>query len=384
MITRVQLRYFKRFEDQIVDLPDHVVLAGPNNSGKSTLLQAIALWDLALRRWKAKRLPNGEQVGGRPKAKQRQRVPITRKDFTALPLQEMNQLWTGTLTALLKSDPGYEKPGEPRVLSISLEGKTDEGPWQLAFEFRYQNTELLYVKPQAEHLDDLPKAAQDLTVVHVPPFSGIGPEETRYDREYQDVLTGQGKPGDILRNLLLDVYKTHPDDWEGLRREIEDIFKIRLQPPAYEGRPYILCQYLPGIPQGKSKGGLPEIDIATAGSGFLQVLTLFGFIYAPGHRAVARRTGRASSCDPAEADLRPAAIAGFETPLPVDYRDAFRSAHRLDQPPAHYFILWRPASAARRGPAESGAGGAQAADRGRSALGRSGTRDSVPRRPIGL
>ena len=278
MITRVNVRYFKKFEDQTIDLPDHVVLAGPNNSGKTTLLQAIVLWDLALRRWKAKRLPNGESGTGRPKAKQRTGVPITRKDFTALPLQEMNQLWTNTLTALKLAES--EKPGQPRVLTISLTGKTKDDSWELGFEFRYQNTELIYVKPQAEHLDDLPKAVQDLTVVHVPPFSGIGPEETRYDLEYQNVLTGQGKPGDILRNLLLEVHQNHPADWDQLRKEIEEIFGIRLQPPAYEGRPYILCQYLPRIPQGKGKNGLPELDIATAGSGFLQVLTLFGFIYA--------------------------------------------------------------------------------------------------------
>ncbi len=233
-----------------------------------------------MRRWKAKRLPNGDSPFSRSKAKQRTGVPITRKDFTALPLQAMSQLWTDTLTALSKSDRGYEKSGEPRVLSISLLGKSSEGPWKLGFEFRYQNTELIYVKPQPEHLDDLPKAAQDLSIVHVPPFSGIGPEETRYDREYQDVLTGQGKPGDILRNLLLDVHKTNPSEWNELTGEIERIFKVRLLAPEYEGRPFILCRYLSGVPGGKGKGGLPELDIATAGSGFLQVLTLLGFIYA--------------------------------------------------------------------------------------------------------
>lgn len=66
----------------------------------------------------------------------------------------------------------------------------------------YQNTELLYVKPAKEHIENLPNAAPDISVVHVPPFSGIGAEETRYDRPYQDLLIGQGKPGNILRNWL--------------------------------------------------------------------------------------------------------------------------------------------------------------------------------------
>lgn len=274
MITAVQVEYFKRFECQRFELSDHIVLAGPNNSGKTTLLQAIVVWDLALRRWKEKRAGSA--------ATQRTGVPLTRKDFTALPLREMNLLWTETLTALRREDVGEgQKPGQPRVLAIRMEGRTPEGPWELTFEFRYQNSELIYVKPSPEHIDNIPKAAEDLQVVHVPPFSGIGAEETHYDRPYQDLLIGQGKAGDILRNLLLEVYQ-HEDRsaWNSLGKHIEEIFGYRLLPPQYEGRPYILCEYLKGIPKGKGKDGLAQLDIASAGSGFHQVLLLLSFFYA--------------------------------------------------------------------------------------------------------
>ncbi len=43
MIRRVTLQYFKRFHEESFDLADVIVLAGPNNSGKSTLLQALAV-----------------------------------------------------------------------------------------------------------------------------------------------------------------------------------------------------------------------------------------------------------------------------------------------------------------------------------------------------
>ncbi|MDE2974273.1 MAG: hypothetical protein OXU64_06045 [Gemmatimonadota bacterium] len=39
MIRRVRLGSFKRFRDQSFELHDSIVLAGPNNSGKSTLLR---------------------------------------------------------------------------------------------------------------------------------------------------------------------------------------------------------------------------------------------------------------------------------------------------------------------------------------------------------
>ena len=52
MIHTVRIRGFKRFDEVEFRLPGHVVLAGPNNTGKTTVLQAIASWSLALRRWR--------------------------------------------------------------------------------------------------------------------------------------------------------------------------------------------------------------------------------------------------------------------------------------------------------------------------------------------
>ena len=43
MITKVVIRRFKRFDEVTFDIPGHIVLAGPNNTGKTTLLQAIAV-----------------------------------------------------------------------------------------------------------------------------------------------------------------------------------------------------------------------------------------------------------------------------------------------------------------------------------------------------
>lgn len=55
MIGRVRLANFKRFRDQTFELDDATVLAGPNSSGKSTLLQAITLGKDALDLWVAQR-----------------------------------------------------------------------------------------------------------------------------------------------------------------------------------------------------------------------------------------------------------------------------------------------------------------------------------------
>lgn len=273
MITKVRVRYFKRFETQEFDLTEHIVLAGPNNSGKTTLLQAIAVWNMALQKWIAER---GPATGST--AKQRIGVPIIRKDFTAIPLRELKLLWTDTFTALKRDELNKEqKLGHPRVLEITLMGRDAGDQWELTFEFRYQNSELLYVKP-TQDLSTLPLPVQNFSVVHVPPFSGIGSEETGHDRPYQDLLVGQGKPGDILRNLLLEVYQQKDrKNWDSLCQQVEEIFGYQLLPPQYEGRAHILCEYVPPGIAGKR---LPRLDISSAGSGFLQVLLLLGFFYA--------------------------------------------------------------------------------------------------------
>lgn len=47
MIKEVVLRRFKQFENTPFSLSGHVVLAGQNNSGKTTVLQALSAWSLA-------------------------------------------------------------------------------------------------------------------------------------------------------------------------------------------------------------------------------------------------------------------------------------------------------------------------------------------------
>ena len=55
MLTRLTVRNFKLFEEIEIDLGDRVILIGPNNAGKTSALQALALWDIGVRRWMERR-----------------------------------------------------------------------------------------------------------------------------------------------------------------------------------------------------------------------------------------------------------------------------------------------------------------------------------------
>ena len=55
VLTRLTIRNFKRFGEVEIELGSPVVFIGPNNSGKTSAMQTLALWDIGLRRWNEKR-----------------------------------------------------------------------------------------------------------------------------------------------------------------------------------------------------------------------------------------------------------------------------------------------------------------------------------------
>ena len=216
MIRRVIIKNFKGFKEHVFNLADSVVLAGPNNAGKTTLLQAIATWKFALDRWLVQR------EGGRAVA--RSGVAIPRADITAVPLREMNLLWNDRRVT------GPQKmSGARRLIEITVEGQKNDRPWSCGIELQYTNRELMYARPinakdlDSEALRDFPPAeARETNIVHVPPLSGIERDEPRRDRGMQDLLIGQGRPGEILRNLLLEIAEDkNEDSWDTVARHIQ-------------------------------------------------------------------------------------------------------------------------------------------------------------------
>ena len=287
MIRSVRLGSFKRFRDQSFELDDSVVLAGPNNSGKSTLLQAIATWKFGLDHWLAQREGGSRGV-------KRTGVALTRRDFTAVPIREMNLLWKDRVVS------GGGGPGASRLMEIVVEGRSHGQNWECGLEFQYANREMVYVRPLgAKHMDAEeinafpPKAAKDVRVVHVPALFGIQRDEPKHERGMQDLLIGQGRSGDILRNLLLEIGNrtgagggdnARESAWEALTGHMRDLFRIDLMPPSYgAGQPYITCQYRESSaesPLGRKSPRHRPLDLASVGSGTLQVLLLLGFLYA--------------------------------------------------------------------------------------------------------
>jgi hypothetical protein len=244
MIERVVIRRFKRFEDVTFDLPGHVVLAGPNNCGKTTVLQAIAAWDLAITRWK--QLNDYHRHGG-----SYTRAPIARQAFAAVPLRAFDLLWI---------DRNYWG-------SIEIEIHHAKG-WMIAMELIADSTEQVYVRPKPSAEPQKVKHAE-LKTVFVPPMTGLSTAEPVYQRPKVDQLLGQSRPGEVLRNLLVEAHQSSA--WDTLGDSIGRLFGYTLSPPNASGAD-IIAEY-----QARPDG--PRFDIASAGSGFQQVLMLLTFLH---------------------------------------------------------------------------------------------------------
>ncbi len=249
MIRRLVIRRFKRFDEVEFRFPGHVVLAGPNNTGKTTVLQAIAAWDLALTRWRQVRHANVAEKPDRPRGKYYSWAPIARQAFAAVPLREFDLLWCEKTT------------GSPIEIEIQ-----DEVGWTVVMELRYDSTEQMRVRPTAAtSFEDLQKAKLD--AVYIPPMTGLIAEEPRYaNPSYLDTLLGQGRPGEILRNLLVQA-RDQGEAWRELEDSIKRLFGYEILLPNDSG-PLILAEYRGTDPES------PRLDIASAGSGFQQILML--------------------------------------------------------------------------------------------------------------
>lgn len=243
MIRKVVIRRFKRFEEVEFLLPDHIVIAGPNNCGKTTVLQAIAAWGLAFRRWKER---NEFQRRGGAYV----RVPIARQTFSAVPLSAFDQLWNRR-----------EYTGSMEILIQTLD-------WTITMELFANSTEQIYVRPKAE-IEPKKLRDADLTTVFVPAMSGLGVDEPVYQRPKIEQLLGQAKPGDVLRNLLVEA-NANEIAWRDLLEAIQRLFGYELLPPDATGA-HIVAEY-------RERMNGPRYDIGGAGSGFQQILMLLTFL----------------------------------------------------------------------------------------------------------
>ena len=268
MLTRLAVRNFKLFTDIELDLGRQVVFIGPNNAGKTTAFQALALWDVGLKRWIEKR-GAGDIPSKRPG------VTVNRRDLIALPVPTAKLLWRGlhTHTGVKDTD------GRQRTQHVRIEIVVDGIDWSCGLEFDYANEESFYCRPLLRQEDGermpVPEAARDVRVAYLPPMSGLAANETRLDQGAINVRLGEGRTAEVLRNLCYRIIEDEDGAarWRRLHERIDRLFGCRLDAPKYiPERGEISMSY-------RTRDGL-RLDLSACGRGQQQTMLLLAHMAA--------------------------------------------------------------------------------------------------------
>jgi hypothetical protein len=276
MITKLTLRNFKSVKEQTYEFTQFDLLVGRNNSGKSTVLQALAIWQFCVDEFH--RSKRSGSTG----------IQVVLPNFTALPVPEFNLLWKDRTDRYWPMVNG-KKTQAYILIAIDVEWRQATGETaSFGVELRYHSSQTIYAIPSGgwkkfhdcEQRGDLPKIA------YVPPFSGLEPTEKWLDEAPIRQQVGKGQPGSVLRNLLLRVCPAPsrgsdgrvakgyaaPADWNELADIVKRWFSVEIHEPGYDSGKdvYITVEY---------RQNDKDFDIIAGGSGFHQTLTLLAFLY---------------------------------------------------------------------------------------------------------
>ena len=268
MLTRLVIRNFKTFADVDIELGDRVVFVGPNNSGKTSALQALALWNAGVRRWVEKR-------GAAEVSKERSGVTINRRDLIALPIPSSNLLWRN-----LHVREGVkigDKAGTRNILiDIEVEGMARGEPWKTCMEFDYANEESFYCRSKVG--DDgvraaVPSAAAGVKLAFLPPMSGLASNETVLTEGAIAVRIGEGRTAEVLRNLCWQAFQIgDKSPWATIKGHMHDLFGIALADPVHvPERGELTMEF---------RSGEIDLDLSASGRGQQQMLLLLAHMAA--------------------------------------------------------------------------------------------------------
>ncbi|MGV1791682.1 ATP-dependent nuclease [Rhizobium sp. A37_96] len=296
MIKSIRLTRFKRFSNTTIELHPKGLsfLAGGNNSGKSTLLQAIAVWEfcrfvLEMEKGRESLLPNfpGQGLG------------LSDDEFSPIAVASLKHLWTN-----LKSQIAGEEGYSLAIECTWIDRNAAEKRLKLALAL---TNDRLFIKTADTNLtthDKLP------SVAYLPPFAGIVSRENQMSGAERRSMIGRGLAGGVIRNLILDMYKANQrervrlkagktkiknsdlaklrreDPWEILQATMARIFGTQLDVDPFNElyHSYIRVKCIKGTWDERKFTRFPNFqprDLMAEGSGFLQWLSVYTLALSP-------------------------------------------------------------------------------------------------------
>ena len=254
MLTRLEIRNFKQFEDVEIEMGNPVVFIGPNNSGKTTALQALALWDLGMRRWRE----TNRFVRQVVRSQSFLQATINRRDFVAASVPSADLLWRSAGSV-------------SEAMHIAVSGTANSKVFRYELKFSRANEESFYCQIS----DSGGQSAEEVLALPLQEFAFLPSMSGLADREFAKqigeirFLIGQGRTAEVIRNLCIEAF--NQGKWHAITEPMQKIFGFTfLEPRFIPERSELVLSYA-------SKAGV-FLDLSCAGRGVHQVLLLLAFM----------------------------------------------------------------------------------------------------------
>ena len=254
----LEVENFKRFgEKQRIRLGHPAVLVGPNNCGKTSATQAIALWSQAVKTWFAAK--------GKSPPKDRPAAALNRLSIVSVPVARTRNFW---------HDMVIRKGRRNVEMTITAGVWHQDAVVPVTMIFLNRGDDILYCRPAPKTLEclDTLEAAAAVNVALLYPMSGIEAEEPLLHPRRIDVLMGQGRTAQVLRNLCLYVTMRSEAHWDNVAEIMKRLFSVELEAPTANVRGSIDLQY-------RQDGVKRPMDVSMAGRGFQQMLLLLAYLH---------------------------------------------------------------------------------------------------------
>lgn len=267
LLHYVDIENFKLFDDkQRIELDHPAVIIGPNNCGKTSAIQALALWSQAVRTWYA--------IRSKSNAKERTGVPLNRLEIVSVPVQKTRYFWSN-----VKVKKG---PNEYVLLFVTVGVEFHGKVVPLSMRFHSGSDDLVYCRveedrsfagiPEEQKADFLAYVA-GIKVELLYPMSGLSSGEPVYRDNYIGALMGQGRTAEVLRNLCLKCFQDNELNWRKIQNLMKRLFQIELHTPTENAQGHIDLFY------GHSEKSKDSLELASSGRGFQQMLLIFAYLY---------------------------------------------------------------------------------------------------------
>lgn len=290
-MNSLELKNFKRFSKISVKLNNTglTLISGSNNSGKTSILHALAVWE-----YSKMLLVNAR--GERSLTKHyefKNGLGIPPESFSPISIPSLRYLWKDQVTNGsygLKIKVGWQEADRNQQL-------------ELAYSLNGNN---FAIKKSTSSLDTEPRIP---VIAYLPPFGGMSENETWLSNADRRKLIGKGQAGSVIRNLLLDLYKVHEEkirlakiellgekkrlssverqqleqvdtEWRQLEEILIDVFHVTLKPQPFDSNFHNfvhidVMDVINNTGGKKANKTSSRRDLMIEGSGFLQWVSVF-------------------------------------------------------------------------------------------------------------